>query len=134
MILLDTSLIIAYSNKADMQHKRAVHVFDDIDSGMYGTPAITDYIFDEVVTVMLARTKNFKTVVQTGEKLLASTLFFKLDSEIFGLSWDIFKAQEKMRLSFTDCSILATCRVNRINTIATFDKALNEESKLEVVD
>lgn len=41
MILLDSSLLIAYSNKADQNHNKALRVVEDIGKDKYGTPAIT---------------------------------------------------------------------------------------------
>ena len=66
MILLDSSLIVAYSNEADENHEKALKIVKDLERGKYGTPAITDYIFDEIVTVMLVKTKNLKKVLELG--------------------------------------------------------------------
>jgi len=122
MILLDSSLIVAYSNEADENHEKALKIIKDLERGKYGTPIITDYIFDEIVTVMLVKTKNLKKVLELGEALLNSALLFKVDEEIFHLAWNIFKEQRKPRFSFTDCTIIATCKVNGIRNIATFDQ------------
>ena len=58
MILLDTSLIVAYANTADQNHGRAVEVMKAVAEGVYGTPVITDYVFNEVVTVTLIKAKS----------------------------------------------------------------------------
>ena len=62
MILLDSSFIVAYSNEADENHAKALQLAKDIDGGKYGAVAITDYIFDEVVTVMLIDRSNVYNV------------------------------------------------------------------------
>ena len=49
LILLDSSLIVAYSNEADENHAKAKQVIEDVAKERYGTPVITDYVFDEVV-------------------------------------------------------------------------------------
>lgn len=122
MILLDSSLIVAYSNEIDENHSRALQIVRDLDVGRYGTPVITDYIFDEVVTVMLIKTKNLEKVFELGETLLNSTLFFRIDENLFSLAWSIFKEQRKPIFSFTDCASIAVCRINGISNIATFDE------------
>jgi predicted nucleic acid-binding protein len=122
MILLDSSFIIAYSNEIDENHNKAFQIAKDIDKGKYGTPIITDYIFDEVVTVVLIKTKNLVKVIELGETLLNATSLFKVDEDTFKLAWNIFKAQLKPSLSFTDCTTIALCRINGISNIATFDK------------
>jgi len=64
MILLDSSLIVAYSNEADENHEKTLKIVKDLERGKYGTPIITDYILDEIVTVMLVKTKNLKKVLE----------------------------------------------------------------------
>ena len=48
---------------------------------------------------------------------------FKVDEPTFQLAWKLFKEQDKPYLSFADCVNIATCRLNGISKIATFDKA-----------
>ena len=58
MILLDSSLIVAFSNKVDANHRKSVEIMKRIDDDEFGTGIITDYIFDESVTVAMARSGN----------------------------------------------------------------------------
>lgn len=122
MILLDSSFIVAYLNRADLNHIKALQIVKDIDGGRYGSPAITDYIFDEVVTVMLFKVRNLKRVAEVGEKLLAANTVLRIDEELFDLAWKVFIKQEKPIFSFTDCSSIAVCKANGISNIATFDE------------
>jgi len=122
MILLDSSLIVAYSNKADENHARALQIIKSLERGKYGTPVITDYIFDEVVTVMLVKTRNLERVSELGETLLNSTVLFRIDEDLFNRAWSIFKEQRKPEFSFTDCATIAVCKANGISNIATFDE------------
>ncbi|MEM2913691.1 MAG: PIN domain-containing protein [Candidatus Bathyarchaeia archaeon] len=122
MILLDSSLIVAYSNEADENHAKALQIVEDLERGKYGTLVITDYIFDEVVTVMLVKTKNLEKVLELGETLLNSTLLFRINEDLFNQAWRLFKEQGKPKFSFTDCTSIAVCRANGISNIATFDE------------
>ncbi len=121
MILLDSSFIVAYSNERDQNHAKASEIAKAIDDGKYGIPAVTDYIFDEVVTVMLSRTGNLPQVVDLGEKLLKANRFLRIDEEIFQSAWEAFANQRNRRLSFTDCTCFEICESNGISIIATFD-------------
>ena len=134
MILLDSSLIVAYSNKSDENHKKALKIIRDLHRGRYGTPIITDYIFDEVVTVMLIKTKNIQKVSELGEALLNSTLLFRVDEDTFNSAWKIFKEQEKPRFSFTDCTSIAICKTNGISNIATFDQDFKRIEGYTIID
>ena len=133
MILLDSSLIVAYSNEADQNHAKAVQIVREISKGKYGTPVITDYIFDEVVTVMLFKTKNLMKVMELGETLLDATLLFRVEEGSFNLAWKIFKKQREPIFSFTDCTSIAVCRMNGISKIATFDRDFEELKEFNVV-
>jgi predicted nucleic acid-binding protein len=133
MILLDSSLIVAYSNEADENHTKALRVMEDIDRGRYGSPIITDFVFDEVMTVMLFKTKDLSRTAELGETLLSANLLFKVDGELFNLAWKTFKEQRGPNLSFTDCTSIAVCRENGIPNIATFDEDFRRFGQLRVV-
>ncbi|MGD0729475.1 MAG: PIN domain-containing protein [Candidatus Micrarchaeaceae archaeon] len=134
MIFLDSSFIIAYANEQDSLHDKALSIATDLDNGKYGTPVITDYVFDEVITTILVRTKNLKKVMEIGEKLLDTTLMLRIDVNLFDETWRNFKDQKEAKLSFTDCSIIVACKANGIATLATFDSDLKKLSKLSVID
>jgi len=69
VIVLICLPLIAYFNEADVNHAKALRMAKDIDDGKYGPTVITGYIFDEVITVMLYRTRKLKQVAEAGEML-----------------------------------------------------------------
>jgi hypothetical protein len=131
VILLDSSLIIAYSNEVDENHAKAKKVMDEVARESYGPPIITDYIFDEVVTIMLLRTKSLAHATRLGETLLGATQLVRINDDLFDKAWSIFKQQRKNKFSFTDCTTIAVCRANRISNVATFD---GDFSKLDTLN
>lgn len=133
MILLDSSLIVAYSNEVDENHVKAKKVVDDVAKEKYGTPVITDYVFDEVVTVMLVRTKSLARVTKLGETLLGATQLVRIDEDLFGAAWVIFKQQRKNKFSFTDCTSIAVCKANGISNVATFDEDFAELDNVSAI-
>jgi len=133
LILLDSSLIVAYSNEADENHDKALKVVEDIDRGRYGSPVITDYIFDEVITVMLFKTRSLRRTVELGGTLLNANLLVRIEEDLFNLAWKIFADQQKPSFSFTDCTSIAACRANGISDIATFDEDFRKLEQLNVV-
>ena len=133
MIFLDSSLIVAYLNEADENHPKALKVVEDISNDKYGNSVITDYIFDEVVTVMLVKTKDLGRVASLGEKLLAVNLLLRIDEELFNSAWKIFKQQRKPSFSFTDCTTIATCRSNGISNFATFDEDFKKLDEFNMI-
>ncbi|MEM2890757.1 MAG: PIN domain-containing protein [Candidatus Hadarchaeum sp.] len=130
MILLDSSFIIAYLNEADENHAEAIRMAKDVDGGKYGPPIITDYIFDEVITVMLFKTKKLRKVAEAGEMLLRANRLLTIDQDTFQLAWEIFKEQKRATFSFTDCTSIAVCREKGISNVATFDQELKRLDEL----
>jgi predicted nucleic acid-binding protein len=133
VILLDSSLIIAYSNEVDENHSKAKKVMEDVAKENYGPPIITDYIFHEVVTIMLLRTKSLAHAITLGETLLGATQLVRIDDDLFDKAWAIFKQQRKNKLSFTDCTTIAVCKANRISNLATFDEDLSKLGILNAI-
>ncbi len=135
MIVLDTSLVVAYFNNRDDNHTKAEKIIEDVISGRYGRTAyITDYIFDEVATVSLIRLKNLDRVAKIGKTLLKATSIIEIDKDCFDEAWDIFCAQKNTHLSFTDCTIISAMQKNSIENLATFDKDFARIKELKVVN
>lgn len=132
MIFLDASFIVAYINAKDQNHERAVEIAKEIDAGLHGPQVISEYILDEVMTVLLARTKDYELAVATG-KTLRKYIFIRSDEDLLERTWETFSNQRKPYLSFTDCSTMAICEGVRIAKLATFDKTLAEKSGLVII-
>lgn len=122
MIFLDSSFLIAVEVEADQNHKKAVKIRDDIIKDKFGKIFISDYIFDETITVTIGRTKDLKKAIFVGEQLKISSKIFKIDEDIFWKAWKLFKEQKETRFSFTDCTTVIIISENSIEKIATFDE------------
>lgn len=55
LIFLDTSFLFAFFNRTDRYHRKAHHFFQDIISQQQVGWVYTDYIFDELLTLILIR-------------------------------------------------------------------------------
>lgn len=122
-VFIDTSVLVAFLNTRDENHPKAIKIVKDILSNMYGKPVISDYIFDELATVSLIRTKSIEITKFFGNYLINSNLIIiKVDDEIFYKSWNIFCNYGN--ISFTDCTILSLADLFKIVYLATFDKKL----------
>ena len=121
---IDTSAIVAYYNSRDQHHRQAVEILSRAIKGEYGSLFISDYVFEEAVTVTLVRTKNLELAVRLGEVLLNSEIeILRVDEDAFTLAWEIFR---DAKMSFTDCTSLALMRLYGIPTIITFDRGFAE--------
>lgn len=126
IIFADSSAYIAYYNKRDKNHNKAVSLVKKIRNREFGPVIIytSDYVFDEVVTTVLLLTKNKDLAIKIGESIKASkiTKIIKVDEEIFPKAWEIFKKHRDKFWSFTDCTSFAIMEKMNIKTAFTFDK------------
>ena len=126
ILFTDSSAYIAYYNKRDKNHNKAVSLVKRIRNGEFGPVIIytSDYVFDEVVTTILILTKNKDLAIRIGETIKSSkiTKIIKVNNEIFQRAWDIFKRYRDKLWSFTDCTSFVIMRKMNIKTAFTFDK------------
>lgn len=132
-ILLDSSFLIAYYNPLDEHRKRSIEIMDDLIIGKYGRAYVSDYIFDEVVTVIFIRTKDLKLSNNVGDVLRDSLGLFDINEEVFDNAWEIFKNQKNTNFSFTDCTNLAIMQEQDISQIASFDGDFAKVKGIKVV-
>ena len=125
-VFIDTSAYIAYYNIRDKNHVAARSFMKKVFEGEYG-PIIfytSDYVFDEVITVILRLTRNKQLAVKVGKYILESrvTRIINVDEEIFSEAWKLFiKYRDKM-WSFTDCTSFIIMNRLDIKNAFTFDK------------
>ncbi|MFA4820006.1 MAG: PIN domain-containing protein [Candidatus Aenigmatarchaeota archaeon] len=131
MIFLDTSFLVALGVDADSNHKNAVELMNRILEGKAGETVISDYIFDETVTITYSKTKNLEKATKLGTSLKKSVLI-KLNDKDFEETWELFKKQADTKLSFTDCSSLVIMKRLGIKNIATFDEDFKKIREINV--
>jgi predicted nucleic acid-binding protein len=133
MIFLDTSFLISLEIDSDTNHSRAVKLNRKIAKGLFGKLVISDYIFDETVTVTFGRTRKLAKAVLAGDSLFESAEIMTVDEKIFKDSWKFFKSQKSTRLSFTDCTTVVMMQANGIRNIATFDEDFKNIGSVRIV-
>lgn len=131
MIFLDSSVIIAYKIKDDINHTKAVGIIKRIDE--YGRIVVSEYVFAEVVTV-LSMKESLKVAVDVGEGLknAKEVEILKLE-KLFEETWEIFREKGKY-LSFVNCSSIAVMKNIGIKKIATFDRDFKDVKGIVVID
>ncbi len=121
MIFLGTSFIVSYKIENDENHEKAAGLMREIITGKYGKPAISDYIFDETVTVVFNKSKKLSIGINIGDELKSSAAIIKIDDSVFEEAWNLFRSQKNTMFSFTDCTTLSLMEKEKIKNIATFD-------------
>jgi len=120
-LILDTSFLIALNDAGDFNHNNANSLKTSIKDKEFGQCYISDYIFDELMTLMRAKSINHSKIKDIGDSLLADKTIelLKVDEEMFLQSWDLFK--KSSNISFTDCTTVILSEEFGIKNIASFD-------------
>ena len=137
-LFLDTGPIVAFFNNDDTHHERAREVLGAIASGEleYDRLFISDYIFDEAVTVVSARTRNYALAETMGNALRDSNVIQLLwvDELVFEEAWKGFVKFKDTGLSFTDICSVTLMREYGIDTVFSFDKHFHLFKELNVLN
>ena len=127
MILVDTGILAAFVNSRDQNHSRSEQLLDQLRQGGYGVGIVTDYVLDEVLSLIFVRTRRHELCIKIGELIISQKIgkFLLIPDEIVYKSWDTYKKYVMKGLSFTDCSIIATAGMLNSNQILSFDKGFD---------
>lgn len=121
-VVLDSSFLIAYHNTRDAHHGAAARVMVQVVAGKFGRALLLEYVFVEVVTVLLAR-RGHDVAISVGMTLLRSAeVDFIPCSDLFLDALQTFTAQPSGTLSFADAAIATVARRHPPGYIATFDE------------
>jgi predicted nucleic acid-binding protein len=133
MIVLDSSFLVAYHNRRDAHHGAAAATMERLVAAEWGPPLLPEYVFLEVVTVLLAR-RGLDVAVRVATILLqAREVEFVPSSDIFLDVMETFRAQRHGRLSFADAAIVTVARHRDARFVATFDRDFRQVEGLAVV-
>jgi predicted nucleic acid-binding protein len=130
VIVLDSSFLIAFHNERDSQHEAARDLMREFLAGRWGKGLLPEYVFLEVVTVLLVR-RDLATAVRTGRLLLeAQELDFVPCSDVFLDSVQLFGWQKNTSLSFADAAIAVIARTLADGQVLTFDAGFRKVTGL----
>ena len=133
-IILDTSFLIALNDAGDYKHKDAISLGSRIKNKEFGHCYISDYIFDELMTLMRAKSINPNKIKEIGDSLLADETIelLRADKEIFLQSWELFK--KSSNLSFTDCITITLVKEFKIKSLASFDSGFDRITSIRRIE
>lgn len=133
MIVLHSSFLVAYHNRGDTHHPEAAALMTALLAGQWGRGLLPEYVFLEVVTVLMAR-RNASVASSVARTLLqARELDFVPCSDLFLDVLEVFLDQQRSHLSFTDSAIVTVCRRHEPGFVATFDRGFEDVAGVTVV-
>jgi hypothetical protein len=121
---VDTSALYAHINAKDPDHDRVKSYLSDFPGNLF----ITNFIFDEIVTLVSARMGHDKAVF-TGATLLnqKGLAMVRVSQGDEKTAWDLFVNRPDKTYSFTDCTSFAIMRRLRIEKALTVDPHFQQE-------
>lgn len=131
LIFIDANVFLAYDNPSDANHKKALKIWEEVESGKYGDYFTSDYVFNEIVGVTF-RKRGKERAVLLGEQVLKSVLTINIDDHLLKEAWKIFSTT-KLSLNLVDCTNLVAMHIAGTEFIATLDKEFTQMKNIEVV-
>lgn len=133
MIVLDSSFLVAFHNRRDVHHARALEAMERLIDGKWGPALLPEYVVLELATVLLVR-RNLKTAVSVTAGLLqAREVEFIPCSDYFVETVEWFTKQRRTKLSFTDAAIVAIAKRRSARYVATFDSGFRKVASIKTV-
>lgn len=119
MILLDTSALVALAIADEKHHERAVGLVQSLPPQEL---AVSDYVFDETVTLIRSR-RGVAAAVKVGEAIRAggALRLVRLEQEDLDRAWQLFRKYDLPKLSFTDCATAALAERLKPRAVFAFD-------------
>ncbi len=119
---VDTSGWVGLFVANDRNHKKAVSIFDDINSSK-ALIYTSDYVIDETITTILAR-GNHKQSVLAGEALITSKIIkiIYVSGDYFQSTWELYQKYKDKMFSFTDVSSFVIMKNLGIRKAFAFDR------------
>lgn len=121
-LLIDTGAIYAFITRTDPHHNAAKDFVRDW-LGQQGVFVLTDGVFAETMTLLKVRLGS-EIAVRVGRELRRNPAYSwrPLGEEGEREAWAIFQRYSDKDWSYTDCSILAVARRERIPLVFAFDQ------------
>ena len=125
-LLIDTSAIVSARNADDKNHNKALDIMTRAVKGKFGKLYISDYIFDEAVTIAYIRTGNKNFANDIGIFARTKPIIFRFIEPIdFERAWELYLQFQDKNFSFTDCTNIALMKRHGIDTLFTYDSEFN---------
>ena len=126
-VLIDTGVLYADHDRDAERHETARGAPAAVYDGDFGQPYVSDYIFDEAVTLTRTRAGSVGPAQALSEKLRGVDPYpqcyevVHIAPALFDDAIDLFETYDDQGLSFTDATTVAVCERHGIDAIMSFD-------------
>ena len=122
-VLLDTGVLYAHHDTDAERHELAKNALTEVLKGTHGQPFVTDYIYDETVTLTRYRMKCHDEAKTVSDRILETDAirFLHVSQGVFEKAVGVFEKYDDQSLSFTDATVVAVAEEHGIDKVLSFD-------------
>ena len=126
-ILVDTGVLYADHDTDASRHDAAQVALEAVYDGEFGQPYVSDYIFDEAVTLTRSRGTTFQPAKQLSDRIRGAESYPQVyellwvSTAVFSDAIDVFEQYGDQQLSFTDATTVALADRHDVDSILSFD-------------
>jgi len=126
-VLVDTGVLYADHDTDATRHEAAAGALDAVYDGAFGQPYVSDYLYDEAVTLSLARSGSFEVAQRLGRRLRGVDPYpeaygmLDVTTAVFEGAVDVFERFDDQGLSFTDATTVALADRHGVDAVLSFD-------------
>jgi predicted nucleic acid-binding protein len=122
-LLVDTGVFYAHHDEDSGRHDDARAALTKVLEGRFGQPYVTDYIYDETVTLTRYRMDSVEEAKTVSDRILETGLFSMawVREDVFKDAVVVFEEYSDQSLSFTDATTVAVAESRGIDYVLSFD-------------
>jgi hypothetical protein len=126
-VFVDTGVLYADHDTDAARHEVAAEALEAVYDGELGHPYISDYIFDEAITLARTRTGSYESAKRLSDRLRGENGYprvfemLHVSTAVFADAVTVFERYDDLQLSFTDATIVALTERHAIDGVLSFD-------------
>ncbi|MBX0325389.1 type II toxin-antitoxin system VapC family toxin [Halomicroarcula sp. F13] len=126
-VLVDTGVLYADHDTDSARHTAASDALETVYDGEHGQPYVSEYVYDEAVTLTLKRSNSIEAAHRLGRRLRGTGSFpevyeiLHVSHALFTDGIDVFERYDDQNLSFTDSILVAQAEHHDIDAVLSFD-------------
>lgn len=126
-VLVDTSVVYADHDTDAARHDAASTALEAVYDGAFGAPYISDYVFDEAITLARTRTRSHAAATRLADRLRGRDRFpdvyelLRVSAAVFRDALTVFERYDDQQLSFTDATTVALVDRHDLDRVLSFD-------------
>ncbi len=129
-VFIDTGVFYAQIDPSTKGHAAAKKALESILEGLHGRPYTSDYVVDEVYTLVQARTGPPNIARAAIDRILEEDQeppfdLLRVSEPVFEAARDVLSTYEDHGLSFTDATTVALVDDNAPDHVLSFDEGFD---------